>query len=101
MLAVELLAPVLGEDLRLGEAGELLEIEQLVADAGVEGLSERVLPRRSGLDVPRRDVGAGTPAPEGVGGELGPVVAAQVLRGATLGDEAIERVCPMKCVWSG
>jgi hypothetical protein len=42
VLAVELLAPVLGEDLRLGEAGELLEVQQLVADAGVEGLRERV-----------------------------------------------------------
>ena len=37
---------VLGEDLGLGEAGELLEVEQLVTDAGVEGLRERVGLRR-------------------------------------------------------
>jgi len=34
--------PVVGEHLGLGKAGELLEVQQLVADAGVEGLRERV-----------------------------------------------------------
>lgn len=38
------------------EAGELLDVEQFVADAGVEGLNERVLPRRAGLD--ERGLGA-------------------------------------------
>ena len=42
MLGVEVPAPVLGEDPRLGEAGELFEVEQLVAHAGVKGLNERV-----------------------------------------------------------
>ena len=48
---VVVLAPVCDHDLRLGQAGELLDVEQLVADAGVEGLDERVLPRRARLDV--------------------------------------------------
>ena len=47
---VVVLAPVLDHDARLGQAGELLDVEQLVADAGVEGLHERVLPRRARLD---------------------------------------------------
>ena len=48
---VVILAPVADHHARLGQAGELLAVEQLVPDAGVERLHERVLPRRARLDV--------------------------------------------------
>ena len=42
---VVVLAPVADHDPRLGQAAELLDVEQLVTHAGVKGLDERVLPR--------------------------------------------------------
>jgi hypothetical protein len=45
---VVVLAPVLDHHARLGQTGEPLDVEQLVAYAGVEALDERVLPRRAG-----------------------------------------------------
>jgi hypothetical protein len=47
---VVVLAPVLHDDRGFGQASEQLDVEQLVADARVKGLHERVLPRASGLD---------------------------------------------------
>src|SRR3954471_4605185 len=47
---VVVLTPVDDEDLGFGQAGEPLDVEQLVADPAVEGLHERVLPGRAGLD---------------------------------------------------
>lgn len=43
-VGVVLVSPVLDDDSGLGEAGELLDVQQLVAEATVEGLDERVLP---------------------------------------------------------
>ena len=48
--AVVVLAEVLDDDLRLSQAGEHLDGEQLVTDTAVEALDERVLPRAAGLD---------------------------------------------------
>jgi hypothetical protein len=42
----------------------------------VEGLHERVMPRRSGLDERRLSVAEATPVAQGVRGKLGAVVAA-------------------------
>ena len=42
--------PGFDNDLGLEQGGELLDVEQLVADAAVEGLDEGVLPWRAGLD---------------------------------------------------
>jgi hypothetical protein len=50
-VVVVVLAPVLDQDLCLGQAGEQLDAEQLVADATAEALDVGVLPRRAGLDV--------------------------------------------------
>src|SRR5215207_6775441 len=61
---VVVLAPVLDDDLRFGQAGEQLDVEQLVANSGVKGLHERVLPRRAGLDERRRRAGLPAPVPE-------------------------------------
>lgn len=49
-MVVVVLAPVLDDYARFGQAGELLDVEQLVADAAVERLDERVLPPRARLD---------------------------------------------------
>ena len=45
---VVIVAPVGDEDAGFGEAGELLDVEQLVADAAVEGL------KRTGSATARR-----------------------------------------------
>ena len=47
---VVVLAPALDEDAGFGQARELLDVEEFVADAGLEGLHERVLPRTARLD---------------------------------------------------
>jgi hypothetical protein len=46
---VVILLPVGDHDPPLGQARELLDVEQLVPDVGVEALDERVLPRRTGI----------------------------------------------------
>jgi hypothetical protein len=73
MLAVVVDAPVLGEDLGLGQARERFEVQQLVTHTSVEGFRERVLPRRARLDVAGRDRRALTPVAQRVGGQLGPL----------------------------
>ena len=57
--------PGLDHDLGHGEAGELLDVEQLVTYAAVEGLDVGVLPRRAGLDVPGLGAGQAAPLPQG------------------------------------
>jgi hypothetical protein len=73
MLAVVVDAPVLGEDLGLGQARELFEVQQFVAHTSVEGFREGVLPRRARLDVAGRDRRVRAPVAERVGGQLGPL----------------------------
>ena len=50
---VVVLAPVFDDDDGFGEAAELLDVEQFVAGAAVEGLHVGVLPGRAGLDERR------------------------------------------------
>ncbi len=50
--------PGLDNDLGLEEGGELLKVEQFVAEPAVEALDERVLPRRARLDVGGGGAGA-------------------------------------------
>ena len=47
-VGVVLDSPGFDNDLSLEQRGELLEVEQLVADPAVEGLDEGVLPRDPG-----------------------------------------------------
>ena len=84
-------APVLDEHLSLGERLEELPREQLVADPRAEGLDVGVLPRRSWLDVARSGAREATPVAQGVGRQLGAVVAADVLGGRAAGrDQPVE-----------
>jgi hypothetical protein len=71
--------PVGHEDLRLQERVELFDGEQFVADAAAVGLDPGVLPGRARLDVAGARAGEAAPVAQGVGCELGPVVAADVL----------------------
>jgi hypothetical protein len=89
-VVVVVVAPFADDYSGFGQAGELLDVEQLVADAAVERLNERVLPRGAGLDergLGRREA---TPVAQRVRGQLGAVVAAHMLRGAALAREAVQ-----------
>jgi hypothetical protein len=91
--AVVVNAEVLDHHPGLGEAAEHLDGEELVADAAVERLHERVLPRRAGLDERGAGPAEATPVPQGVGGRLRPVVTAHELRvGAALTHDPVEHV---------
>ena len=79
--------PGLDEDLGLEQGGELLDVEQLVADAAVEGLDEGVLPRRAGLDVGGPDAGQAAVVAQRPGDHLGAVVHPQVPGRAADGDQ--------------
>jgi len=83
--------PVFDQDLRLGQAGEQLHAEQLVADATPEAFDVRVLPRRAGLDIGASGACEPTPVPKRVGGHLRPVVTAHEPGGGpAVGDEPLE-----------
>jgi hypothetical protein len=73
-------APSIGQGLRLGHGGEQLRIQEFITEATVERFGKAVLPRRAWLDIGRCRGVAFCPAPEGVGNEFGPVVAADVRR---------------------
>ena len=91
-MLVVVLAPVFDDDGGFGETAELLDVEQLIAQAAVEGLHVGVLPWRSGLDERRPGTPEAAPVAEGVRGQLRPVVAAHVRRRAALTGEAFEHV---------
>lgn len=76
MVGVVVGPPVGGEHLGLIQAGEDLDVQQLVAPAVVEGLDVGVLPGRARLDV--GGVGGAVPAPfaKDGGSQLGAVVGA-------------------------
>src|SRR3954452_24077939 len=97
-MRVVVLAPVFDDDDCLGEAAELFDVEQLVAQATVEGLHVGVLPRRAGLDERRPRAAEATPVPERVRGQLRSVVTAHVRRRAPLVGEALEHVDGLVCV---
>jgi hypothetical protein len=83
--------PVGQEDLGLEQGVELLDGEQLGADAAAVGLDPGVLPGRAGFDVAGAGAGEAAPVPQGVGGEFGAVVAADELRmPSSLPDDLVE-----------
>src|SRR3954453_11974073 len=88
--SVVILAPVLDHHDGFGQAAELLDVEQLVTDAAVEGLNVGVLPRRAGFDERRLGPSEATPVAQGVCGQLGPVIAADVRRRATPSGDLLE-----------
>jgi hypothetical protein len=91
-VAVVVLAPVLDHDLGLGEAGEELDGQELVAEPGAEAFDVGVLPRRAGLDVGAPRPAEPAPVAQGVGGQLGTVLTPdERRRGATLADQAVEQ----------
>jgi hypothetical protein len=84
-------APVLDHHLRLGQAGELLDREQLAADARAEGLDVGVLPRRARLDVGAAGLREAPPVVQRVRRQLRAIVAADQLGPpAGLGEDALE-----------
>ena len=89
---VVVLGPPVGhEHLGFEEAVELLDGQQLVAHAGAVGLDPRVLPGGAGVDVAGAGAAEAAPVPQGVGGELGAVVAVDELRvPASLADDLVE-----------
>src|SRR4051812_42017572 len=87
---VVVLAPVVDDDGGFGEAADLLDVEQLVAQAGVEGLDVGGLPGRAGLAERRCGPAVATPVSERVRGQLGTVVAADVRGRAAPSGEALE-----------
>jgi hypothetical protein len=66
--------PVPDQHLCLEECVELLNRQNLVAHVRTEGLHERVLPRRSWLDVARSRARETASVSKRVGGQLGSVV---------------------------
>ena len=65
---------------RLSKAEEQFTVQALIAELAVEALDVAVLPRAAMLDEQRADSGLLEPLPNGLGGELRPVVTADVLR---------------------
>ena len=91
-LRVVLDPPVLDEHLRLEQAVELLDGQELVAQPAVERLDEWGFPRRTGLDVAAGGAGEPAPVAQRVGREFGPLVAADVPRRRSgPGDDPVER----------
>jgi len=88
---VVVLLPVGDHDAGLGQAPEDVDVQALVADAGVERLDVAVAPRLAGRDEVQADSFAGTVGHRGAR-ELGAVVAAQHGRVATHGRDAVEFV---------
>ena len=72
-LRVVLDPPVLEQHLRLEQAVELLDGEELVAQPAVERLDVRVLPRRAGLNIAAACAGEPAPVAQGVGVNSGPL----------------------------
>src|SRR3954447_1269123 len=91
------LTPVVDDDDSFGEAAELLDVEQLVADAAVEGFHVGILPGRAWLDERRFSTAEATPVPERVGGQLRPVVATDMRGRATHEDELVEHGDGLVC----
>jgi len=60
-LLVVLLPVILGHSLCVEQGGELLDVQQFVAEFAIERFNERALPRESWVD--ERDAGGAAPAP--------------------------------------
>ena len=77
---VVFIAPDVAEDLGLKERVEELAVQELIAEPGVEGLGEAVLPGGSRLDEDRRRAVESVPVTQGVRDELRPVDCTAELR---------------------
>ena len=77
---VVLAAPAFDEDLGLGQGGEDLRIETLVAQRAVEGFPIAVLPGAARLDDEWRHAEELEPAPDSLGRTLGAVGGAEAGR---------------------
>jgi hypothetical protein len=77
---VALPAPAVGQALGLSHRGEQLGVEEFVSEPAVERLCKAVLPRGSWLDIGGGGAAGLAPALEGVGNELGAVIAADERR---------------------
>jgi hypothetical protein len=83
--------PVLVQHLSLEQGIERLDAEQFVAQPAAEALHIRVLPGCAGLDVAGPRAGEPAPVPQGVGGQLGPAIAADAPRWPpALDDQAVQ-----------
>ncbi len=88
---VIVLDPVLrGQDLRLGQGGELLAPKELVLQATVETLDVGILPRAARLDVERPYAGGGQPRPDRIRDELRSVVATDECRLSMHAEQVLE-----------
>src|SRR3989442_13838357 len=83
-------AVLLDEDRGFVHGKERLLVETLVPEAAVKALAHPVLPRLAGVNVGGGDARAAEPAPDPVGNEFRPVVAAQILRGPPTHDQLCE-----------
>jgi len=83
-VGVVLLTPV--SDKGFEQGAGLLDREQFVPHAAAVGLH----PGRAGLDVAGAGPGEPAPVPQRVGGQLGPVVAADELREAAAGGDLVQ-----------
>ncbi len=77
--------PVGGKEAGLGQGGELFDVEDLVAEAGVQRLHPGVLPGRCGIDVGGGGGAGLAPLAQHAGGQLGAVVGPEVLGSPALG----------------
>jgi hypothetical protein len=84
-------SPLVENDPSLRQAQEQLTIEQLVPKPAVEALHVAVLPRARLLDGERANARPRQPFLDLLGNELGPVVAAQMLRCTPHGEEVLQR----------
>jgi hypothetical protein len=79
--------PALDEDLRVSERADVLAIERLIAELGVEALGIPVLPGTAWLDVSRPGAQGRDPVAARLGHKLRPVIRADVLGHASLQHE--------------
>jgi hypothetical protein len=77
---VVVLSPAFNEHLCLLQCVEDLAIEQLISELAVEAFIVAVLPGAAWLDVESLDADPAEPSPNRLGGELGPVVRADMIR---------------------
>jgi hypothetical protein len=73
-------APAIGQALGLSHRGEQLGVEEFIPEPAVERLGIAVLPWGAWLDVRGGRTAALAPAPQGMGNELGAVIAADECR---------------------
>ena len=81
-------APVFDDHACLGQGEQLLAIEAFVAQAGIEALSEAVLPRATRINVDRFNLLGCQPSPQLLLNELRSVVAADVFWRPVLGNQS-------------